>query len=834
MTSLRSWLLAACLALAAMPAHAFTPQTIVIDGVNDFDPSNLLDDDRNDTQTFCSPPALPLDLGRVYITNDANFLYIGIEFSRTCFCDMNLGLSIDTGSAAGGSSDPFGRAIGWANLANKPDYIVYDVTPTNCNTFNYEVLYKWNTGTLAWDNISTQVNPGWGSGSNGLGIGDGNDFKEIKLPLSVLGLSTGSPVNLEVWVTQEGSTKGPLDALCSDNVQMSRVGTTTFDTAAVVQMTCQFPFTVLNAVDATPPIVSSAVAADFQVLLDRTFAPVTNKIDVIFSEPVNEAAAENPANYAFSGPGGPNSVSSAVRDNAATNVVRLTLANGIGAAGSFYDITVTGVTDLAGNPIVNNGTTNVGSFFIQNVTFNNDVSLQLCSGVFAPEDTFAVEGNLAPLSFALCDNALMYDDEGDSVYTVTVPFALPKDRITGLAEANLEWKLTRQCSQYESFPGNRTYTLSSTNGASVALDVAWNNDNPANFIERAVDVVFQVDASSFSPGPGDVMTLLGNIGPLSFTQPGVPMLDNGVAPDAAAGDGIYTVRVTFPACSFRFIEWKVDWNGVIECAGQGNRAFTLDDVAYSTTTPQVLPARGIDRCTVTDKAIDVVFSVDMRFISPAPAPGDSVAVMGNASPLAFTLPPSAAQLMADDGVAPDAQAGDRIFTRTVTFPDSTPFNVGFKYWFDAWPTNGGFECEGFGDRTITLDDQTHSQANPLVLLLSTWNYCTQPVAAPPGPAAPAAAAGAAFASLRPAFPTPFATKTTIAFDLKRSGRVSARVYDITGRRLATLLDRDLVAGPHSVVWDGRDQSGARVRSGVYLLELSMGSERVGGRLVVTR
>lgn len=833
MTPLRSWLLAACLALAAMPAHAFTPQTIVIDGVNDFDASNLLSDDRNDTQTFCSPSALPLDLGRVYITNDASFLYIGIEFSRTCFCDMNLGLSIDTGSAAGGTSDPFGRAIGWANLPTKPDFYLYDVTPTNCNTFNYEVLYKWNTGTLVWDNISTQVNPGWGTGSNGLGIGDGNDFKEIKLPLSVLGLSTGSPVNLEVWVTQEGTTKGPLDALCSDNVQMSRVGTTTFDTAAVVQMTCQIPYTVLNAVDVTPPIVSSAVAADFQVLLDRTFAPVTNKIDLVFSEPVAEAAAENPANYAFSGPGGANSVSSAVRDNAATNVVRLTLANGIGAAASFYDITVTGVTDLAGNPIVNNANTNVGSFFIQNVTFNNDISLQLCSGIFAPEDTFAVEGNLSPLSFALCDNALMYDDEGDSVYTVTVPFALPKDRNTGLAEANLEWKLTRQCSQYESFPGNRTYTLSSTNGADVTLDVAWNNDNPANFIERAVDVVFRVDASSFSPGPGDVMTLLGNIGPLSFTQPGVPMLDNGVAPDASAGDGIYSARVTFPACSFRFVEWKVDWNGVIECAGQGNRAFTLDEVAYSTTTPQVLPARGIDRCTVTDKAIDVVFAVDMRFISPAPAPGDSVAVMGNAAPLAFALPPSAAQLMADGGVAPDAQAGDRIFTRTVTFPDSTPFNVSFKYWFDSWPTNGGFECEGFGDRTIALDDLTHSQANPLVLLLSSWNYCNQPVSVP-GPAAPAAAADAAFASLKPAFPTPFAARTTIGFDLKRSGRVAVRVYDITGRRLATLLDRDLVAGPQSVVWDGRDQAGARVRSGVYLVELSMGSERVGGRLVVTR
>jgi hypothetical protein len=833
MPRLRYWLLAACLVLAASPAGAFTPQTIVIDGVNDFDSSNLLQDDGIDTQTFCTPPALPLDLGKVYITNDASFLYIGIEFARTCFCDMNLGLAIDVNTPAGGTSDAFGRAIGWTNLLSKPDFYLYDVVPTNCNSFNYEVLYQWNTGTTAWDNISTQVNPSWGSGSNGLGIGDGNTFKEIKLPLSVLGLSTGSLMNLEVWVTQEGSTKGPLDALCSDNVQMSRVGQTTFDTTATVQMTCMLPFTILNAVDATPPTVSSAVAADFQILLDKTFALTTNKVDVVFSEPVDETTAENVSNYAFSGPS-PRTVTSAVRDAGAFNVVRLTLNNGIGAAASFFDITVTGVQDLAGNPIVANGNTNVGSFFIQNVTFNADVTLQQCSGAFGVDDTIQVLGNTSPLGFSLCDKAFMFDDEPDGIYTLDVPFALPKDPLTGLAERALEWKLNHNCSEYEPFAGNRTYTLSSTNGASVTLNVAWGNANPADYIDQAVQVVFRVDASSFNPTGTDVITLLGNVAPLAFTQPGVPMLDNGVAPDAAAGDGIYTASVVFPVCSFRNVEWKVDFNGVIECLGQGNRTFTIDDVAYNATgTPQVLPARGIDRCQVTDKSVAVTFTVDMRFLTPIPGAGDSVAVMGDQAPLSFTLPPLAGQLMADDGAAPDAVAGDRIYARTVTFPDSTPLNLGFKYWFNRWPTNGGFECEGFGNRTIRIDDVAYSAGTPQVLLESAWNFCTQIVGVGPHPD-PVADGGAAFATLRPAFPVPFSNRTTIGFDLKRSGTVSLRIYDVSGRRLATLIDKALPAGPQSVVWDGRDQSGARVRSGIYLVELSMGSERIGGRLVVTR
>ena len=77
---------------------AAVPQTIIVDGVNDFDPSNLLSDDRNDTQTGCAPVALPMDLGRVYVTNDANFLYIGVEFAQTCYCDMNLGMAFDIGT----------------------------------------------------------------------------------------------------------------------------------------------------------------------------------------------------------------------------------------------------------------------------------------------------------------------------------------------------------------------------------------------------------------------------------------------------------------------------------------------------------------------------------------------------------------------------------------------------------------------------------------------------------------------------------------------------------------------------------------------------------------
>ena len=295
-------LLALLLLVVASPARAFVPQTINVDGVNDFDPANLLKDDRFDTQQGCAPPAgvYPLDLGRVYMTNDANYLYVGIEFAQTCYCNMNLGMAFDVGTTTGGTTDPFGRMVGWANLPYKPDFMIYDVTVTTCNTFNYEILYKDTLGT--WQNRSTLINPAWGGGSNGLGIVDSLNFKELKIPLSVLGVSTGTAMHVEFWVTQEGNTHGPLDALYSDDVQMSHPNTTTYDTTAVRQMSTMGLYTVQNSVDLAPPTVSSAVGTGFAVLPSKQFSLLSNKIDVSFSEPVDATTSQVTGNYAFSGP----------------------------------------------------------------------------------------------------------------------------------------------------------------------------------------------------------------------------------------------------------------------------------------------------------------------------------------------------------------------------------------------------------------------------------------------------------------------------------------------------------------------------------------------------
>jgi len=68
-------------------------------------------------------------------------------------------------------------------------------------------------------------------------------------------------------------------------------------------------------------------------------------------------------------------------------------------------------------------------------------------------------------------------------------------------------------------------------------------------------------------------------------------------------------------------------------------------------------------------------------------------------------------------------------------------------------------------------------------------------------------------------PNPFNPLTTIKFDLPRAGHVDLRVYDVLGRLVRTLLDENRAAASHAVVWDGTDDGGHRLASGVYYYRL---------------
>ncbi|HOX26608.1 MAG TPA: M6 family metalloprotease domain-containing protein [Candidatus Krumholzibacteria bacterium] len=77
----------------------------------------------------------------------------------------------------------------------------------------------------------------------------------------------------------------------------------------------------------------------------------------------------------------------------------------------------------------------------------------------------------------------------------------------------------------------------------------------------------------------------------------------------------------------------------------------------------------------------------------------------------------------------------------------------------------------------------------------------------------------AVTALRPVWPNPFNPGTNISFDLAVAGPVRLAVFDVSGRRIATIHDGSLGAGTHAYAWDGNDSRGRPAAAGVYLLQL---------------
>jgi hypothetical protein len=73
------------------------------------------------------------------------------------------------------------------------------------------------------------------------------------------------------------------------------------------------------------------------------------------------------------------------------------------------------------------------------------------------------------------------------------------------------------------------------------------------------------------------------------------------------------------------------------------------------------------------------------------------------------------------------------------------------------------------------------------------------------------------------YPNPFNPTTTIRFTIPRSVKVELFVFDITGRRIKTLVSKQMPAGTHAVQWDGTDNSGKKVASGIYFYQIKAGN-----------
>ncbi len=78
-------------------------------------------------------------------------------------------------------------------------------------------------------------------------------------------------------------------------------------------------------------------------------------------------------------------------------------------------------------------------------------------------------------------------------------------------------------------------------------------------------------------------------------------------------------------------------------------------------------------------------------------------------------------------------------------------------------------------------------------------------------------------SLLQNYPNPFNPETKISYQLPKSGYISLTIYDLFGRPIKTLVSENQQSGYHSVTWNGKDELGNTVSSGIYLYSLKAGN-----------
>lgn len=76
--------------------------------------------------------------------------------------------------------------------------------------------------------------------------------------------------------------------------------------------------------------------------------------------------------------------------------------------------------------------------------------------------------------------------------------------------------------------------------------------------------------------------------------------------------------------------------------------------------------------------------------------------------------------------------------------------------------------------------------------------------------------------LSQSYPNPFNPETFIEYQLPEPSHVSLKIYDLMGREVRTLVNDERAAGYHRVTWDGRDEAGLKLHSGIYLYRMQAG------------
>ena len=73
------------------------------------------------------------------------------------------------------------------------------------------------------------------------------------------------------------------------------------------------------------------------------------------------------------------------------------------------------------------------------------------------------------------------------------------------------------------------------------------------------------------------------------------------------------------------------------------------------------------------------------------------------------------------------------------------------------------------------------------------------------------------------YPNPFNSTTTITYSMPQQKNVILEVFNVKGEKIATLINSRVSTGSYTVTWNGKDNFGRSVPSGIYLCRIQVGS-----------
>jgi flagellar hook assembly protein FlgD len=89
-------------------------------------------------------------------------------------------------------------------------------------------------------------------------------------------------------------------------------------------------------------------------------------------------------------------------------------------------------------------------------------------------------------------------------------------------------------------------------------------------------------------------------------------------------------------------------------------------------------------------------------------------------------------------------------------------------------------------------------------------------------------------ALYPNYPNPFNPETTISFSLAKPMPTKLRIYNLKGQLVRNLVSNEMPKGDHKIVWNGFDDKGLPVGSGVYLYRLEAGDYTRSMKMVLMK